>query len=171
MRLIVLVRRAGRSNVRRISDQAAARAARWSDRMGRLTLNPQVVLGQQGNFDETICGVRCSCIPGSRSGEVVSKIVIAVGKPLRHQRGRPHAPRSLWKAKMLTEDNARHLASHWIRAWNAHDLDEIMSHYAEDVCSRITGCRQNSERLIGCGKKARKLCEPISREDWMHIRI
>ena len=35
--------------------------------------------------------------------------------------------------KMLTADNARNLASHWIRAWNAHDLDEIMSHYAEDV--------------------------------------
>ena len=34
---------------------------------------------------------------------------------------------------MLTEDNARNLASHWIRAWNAHDLDEIMSHYGEDV--------------------------------------
>ena len=34
---------------------------------------------------------------------------------------------------MLTKDDARDLASHWIRAWNAHDLDEIMSHYAEDV--------------------------------------
>ena len=34
---------------------------------------------------------------------------------------------------MLTEDDARHLASHWIRAWNARDLDEIMSHYADDV--------------------------------------
>jgi hypothetical protein len=34
---------------------------------------------------------------------------------------------------MLTEDSARNLASHWILAWNAHDLDEIMSHYAEDV--------------------------------------
>ena len=34
---------------------------------------------------------------------------------------------------MLTEDNARNLASHWILAWNAHDLDEIMSHYREDV--------------------------------------
>jgi hypothetical protein len=47
--------------------------------------------------------------------------------------GRPHAPRSLWKTKLLTEDDARNLASHWIRAWNAHDLDEIMSHYGEDV--------------------------------------
>jgi ketosteroid isomerase-like protein len=34
---------------------------------------------------------------------------------------------------MLTEDNARDLASHWIRVWNTHDLDEIMSHYGEDV--------------------------------------
>jgi ketosteroid isomerase-like protein len=35
--------------------------------------------------------------------------------------------------KMLTADDARNLAHHWIRAWNAHDLDEIMSHYAQDV--------------------------------------
>ena len=34
---------------------------------------------------------------------------------------------------MLTADNVRELASHWIRAWNTHDLDEIMSHYGEDV--------------------------------------
>jgi len=34
---------------------------------------------------------------------------------------------------MLTADEARDLASRWIQAWNAHDLDEIMSHYAEDV--------------------------------------
>jgi ketosteroid isomerase-like protein len=34
---------------------------------------------------------------------------------------------------MLTEDSARDLAAHWSRAWNAHDLDAIMSHYAEDV--------------------------------------
>lgn len=34
---------------------------------------------------------------------------------------------------MLTEDKARNLAAHWIHAWNSHDLDEIMSHYGEDV--------------------------------------
>jgi ketosteroid isomerase-like protein len=39
----------------------------------------------------------------------------------------------LLETKMLTEASARDLASHWSRAWNAHDLDEIMSHYAEDV--------------------------------------
>lgn len=34
---------------------------------------------------------------------------------------------------MLTADYARGLASHWVRAWNTHDLDAIMSHYSEDV--------------------------------------
>ncbi|MBI5149996.1 MAG: nuclear transport factor 2 family protein [Candidatus Omnitrophica bacterium] len=34
---------------------------------------------------------------------------------------------------MLTEDKARNLVTHWIQAWNSHDLDEIMSHYGEDV--------------------------------------
>lgn len=35
--------------------------------------------------------------------------------------------------EMLTEDEARNLASHWIKAWNSRDLDEIMAHYGEDV--------------------------------------
>jgi ketosteroid isomerase-like protein len=35
--------------------------------------------------------------------------------------------------EMLTEDKARNLSAHWIQAWNSHDLDEIMSHYGEDV--------------------------------------
>ena len=34
---------------------------------------------------------------------------------------------------MLAANDARDLAAHWIRAWNAHDLDEIMAHYAKDV--------------------------------------
>lgn len=34
---------------------------------------------------------------------------------------------------MLTAENARALAAHWIRAWNAHDLAEILSHYRDDV--------------------------------------
>ncbi len=34
---------------------------------------------------------------------------------------------------MLTEKEARELAGHWIKAWNAHDLDAIMLHYDEDV--------------------------------------
>ncbi len=34
---------------------------------------------------------------------------------------------------MLTEEKAKNIANHWIKSWNAHDLDEIMSHYEDDV--------------------------------------
>ena len=30
---------------------------------------------------------------------------------------------------MLTKDEAYQFAEHWVAAWNAHDLDRIMSHY------------------------------------------
>ena len=39
----------------------------------------------------------------------------------------------LGEIKMITENEARRMASHWIQAWNSHDLDEIMSHYGESV--------------------------------------
>ena len=34
---------------------------------------------------------------------------------------------------MLTESAVRELARQWIGAWNAHDLDAILSHYEDDV--------------------------------------
>jgi ketosteroid isomerase-like protein len=34
---------------------------------------------------------------------------------------------------MLEEKQVRELARHWVQAWNAHDLDAIMAHYAERV--------------------------------------
>jgi len=34
---------------------------------------------------------------------------------------------------MLTKDEAWNLANHWVGAWNAHDLDSIMEHYADAV--------------------------------------
>jgi hypothetical protein len=33
----------------------------------------------------------------------------------------------------MTHDEAWTLANHWVAAWNAHDLDQIMSHYEDDV--------------------------------------
>jgi ketosteroid isomerase-like protein len=33
---------------------------------------------------------------------------------------------------MLTKDFADHFALEWIAAWNAHDLERILSHYTED---------------------------------------
>jgi predicted ester cyclase len=34
---------------------------------------------------------------------------------------------------MLAENQAIAFAEHWIQAWNSHNLDEIISHYDEDV--------------------------------------
>jgi len=34
---------------------------------------------------------------------------------------------------MITENEAQRVATHWVQAWNSHDLDAIMSHYAESV--------------------------------------
>jgi hypothetical protein len=33
----------------------------------------------------------------------------------------------------MTEEQVHALAREWMEAWNAHDLDRIMSHYADDV--------------------------------------
>jgi hypothetical protein len=33
---------------------------------------------------------------------------------------------------MLTKDFANHFAADWIAAWNAHGLERILSHYADD---------------------------------------
>ena len=33
----------------------------------------------------------------------------------------------------MTRDEAWNLANHWIAAWNAHDLDLIMSHYDDAI--------------------------------------
>ena len=33
----------------------------------------------------------------------------------------------------MTRDEAWTLANHWVAAWNAHDLDQIMNHYENDV--------------------------------------
>lgn len=34
---------------------------------------------------------------------------------------------------MITENQARAFAEHWVEAWNSHDLDAIVSHYEDDV--------------------------------------
>lgn len=33
----------------------------------------------------------------------------------------------------MNSDAAWNLARHWVAAWNAHDLDEIMAHYADEI--------------------------------------
>jgi predicted ester cyclase len=33
----------------------------------------------------------------------------------------------------VTKDEALNMASHWVAAWNAHDLDLIMTHYEDGI--------------------------------------
>lgn len=33
---------------------------------------------------------------------------------------------------MVTRDFADHFAAEWIAAWNAHDLERVLSHYCDD---------------------------------------
>lgn len=33
----------------------------------------------------------------------------------------------------MNADAAKNLAGHWVAAWNAHDLDSIMSHYDDEI--------------------------------------
>ena len=33
----------------------------------------------------------------------------------------------------VTREEASNLADHWVAAWNAHNLDLIMSHYADEI--------------------------------------
>lgn len=44
-------------------------------------------------------------------------------------------------------------ATEWISAWNAHDLDRVLAHYADDIVllSPHTLRFANSERVIGIG--------------------
>jgi hypothetical protein len=36
-------------------------------------------------------------------------------------------------SSMINEQEARQFAGEWVRAWNAHDLQQILAHYAQDV--------------------------------------
>ena len=51
----------------------------------------------------------------------------------------------------LTSDRAKAFADEWVAAWNARDLDRILSHYAPDVVflSPIAQKRVGNGRMIG----------------------
>ncbi|WP_205685634.1 nuclear transport factor 2 family protein [Flavipsychrobacter stenotrophus] len=34
---------------------------------------------------------------------------------------------------MITENTALHIGTEWVNDWNSHDLDKVMSHYADDI--------------------------------------
>jgi hypothetical protein len=56
---------------------------------------------------------------------------------------------------MLTEDIGNKFANDWIKSWNSHDLDRVMSHYDDDVeyfsafVAKLTGDESGRQ----CGKE------------------
>lgn len=34
---------------------------------------------------------------------------------------------------MLSKEISQQIAQDWIKAWNAHNLDQVLTHYAEDI--------------------------------------
>ena len=57
---------------------------------------------------------------------------------------------------MLTESSVKQFADDWVRAWNSHDLDAIMSHYAPQVVltSPVAARLLNNEAGVVAGKSA-----------------
>ncbi len=65
---------------------------------------------------------------------------------------------------MLTPDQAREFAQEWVAAWNDHDLDRILSHYADDfemttpfivqVMGEPTGTLKGKEKVRAYWAKA-----------------
>ena len=43
-----------------------------------------------------------------------------------------HATMRAGKNMIITKDWARQFAQEWIEAWNAHDLERVLSHYTDD---------------------------------------
>ena len=47
--------------------------------------------------------------------------------------------------------DAETFTDHWIKAWNSHDLEAILGHYAEDVIflSPVAAARVGTGRVVG----------------------
>jgi hypothetical protein len=61
----------------------------------------------------------------------------------------------------MTEAEAQDFAQEWIAAWNSHDLERILKHYAEDV--EVTS--PLAEVVLGPGRTTIK-GKPAVREYW-----
>lgn len=48
----------------------------------------------------------------------------------------------------ITTEEPHTFAAEWIDAWNSHDLDRVLSHYAED----IVFLSPNAQRVVGDGR-------------------
>jgi SnoaL-like domain len=63
----------------------------------------------------------------------------------------------------VTPEEARVIAEDWIGAWNAHDLDRIGQHYADDVVLRAPTVVTRWDRPDGCLRGKTEVMEHFRR--------
>ena len=56
---------------------------------------------------------------------------------------------------MIDRESAEDFAREWEKAWNAHDLEEILSHYSEDFQMTIPFIPTTMDEATGTLKKAK----------------
>ena len=66
----------------------------------------------------------------------------------------------------MTDDEARAFAEDWIAAWNAHDLDRILAHYAADIVLLSPGAlrRVGTGRVAGIAALRAYWCQVLAAE-------
>ena len=76
---------------------------------------------------------------------------------------------------MITREFAEGFANEWIAAWNSHDLDRILSHYAEDFEFSspfiITVAEEPSGRLKGHAAVRAYWSKALARRPDLHFRL
>src|SRR3954447_4504795 len=78
-------------------------------------------------------GERCVSKARTRAGAACVSSSNAPGGPSRRRTaGERPSPQRAGGTRM-TEAEAQEFALEWIAAWNSHDLDRILGHYADDV--------------------------------------
>lgn len=76
---------------------------------------------------------------------------------------------------MIDPQFASHFAQHWVEAWNAHDLDAILSHYTDDFemespyIAQIAG--EPSGRLKGKARVADYWAKALARMPDLHFEL
>ncbi|HEY6942137.1 nuclear transport factor 2 family protein [Dokdonella sp.] len=76
---------------------------------------------------------------------------------------------------MLTAAFAASFAREWIDAWNAHDVDRVLAHYADDFelaspfIASIAGVPEG--RLVGKGAVRAYWAEALRRMPTLHFRL
>ena len=77
--------------------------------------------------------------------------------PTHGELSAPKPPEDIWRQKMgLDFEQARQIAQSWISAWNARDLEAVLSHYSDDIeiCSPLVVSRLGRQDGILRGKDA-----------------